>query len=368
MKKIHIILISVLMLMIFSTTAFAEDDFYDNSLDSILSCIDEDTKSLLEDFGLSDYSYDELYSISLSDIADLIFSIFKGSLKEPLECAITVISISLICTAGTVYIGKNNSIAQYLELMSIIFISLLIFSKITACISRTVTAIESLGILMKILVPIIAVLSAVSGSPTLAVSYNAATVYVAEVVTAVCRDFLTPLLIIFACTAVCLSLNSVIKSDSVLNMLKKCINMLLGLAGTIFTGVITMKDILATGADKVSVKGIKFLIGSSVPVVGSALSEGLSSIIASVSLMKSTVGIIGIIIMIVLVLPTVCELIVWIFSLSFAEYCCEIFLQNKTSSVLTSFRFTASMLLSILLFTTYILVVSTGMVILMGNK
>lgn len=368
MKKILIIIISALMIFFFSITVLAQEDFLENSLDSVLSGIDDDTKALLEEFGLSNYSYEELYSISVSDIADLIFSIFKGCLKEPLECAIAVVSVSLICSAGSLCINKNNGITQYFEMISVIFISLLIFLKVTACISRTVTSVESLGVLMKLLVPVLAVLASVSGSPTLAISYNAMTVYIAEIITAVCRDFLTPLLITFSCVSVCLSVNSVIKSDSVLNMLKKCINMLLGLAGTIFTGVITMKDILAVGADKVSVKGIKFLIGSSVPVVGNALSEGLSSIIASVSLMKSTVGIIGVIIIIVIVLPVVCELLVWNFSLSFAGYCCEIFLQNKASSLLSSFRFTVSMLLSVLLFTTYILIVSTGMIILMGNK
>lgn len=369
MKKIIVVIMSLLIVFALSLTVFAEDDdFINKSIDSIIDSIDKETALLLEDIGLDTYSYEELYNISFADIADLVMSIFKGSLKAPLKCITTVVGISLICTLGQTYINKNNSISQYLEMMTVMFLSLFLLSKIVTTISRTVTSIESVGVLMKVLIPVLAAVVTFCGNPALAVSYNAVTMYVAQLITAICRDFLTPLLIIFACISVCLSLNSVIKSDSVLNMIKKFINMVLGFVGTIFTGIISIKDILASGADKVSVKGIKFLIGSSVPVVGSVLSEGLSSVLASVSLMKNTLGVIGIIVVLVLVLPVVCELTVWIFSFSFAGYCCEVLSQNKTASVLSSFRFTCSLLLSVLLFTVYILIVTTGMVILMGNK
>ena len=370
MKRIlKFIVIFVFLLAVTDVAVCAQDsDFYSNSIESVIDSVDDDTKELLSDFGLSEYTYDELYNISFSDIQNLLLSVFKGSLKIPVSCAVSAIGIALVSAIGSVYITKSGSMAEYFEMITVVFISLLIFSKIIGCISRTVTSIESLGVFMKILVPVLAVMASFSGSPALAVSYNAVTVYTAEVITAVCRDILTPLLVIFACIAVCLSLNSVVKADSVLGMFKKFINMILGLAGTVFTGVVAIKDILSAGADKVSVKGIKFLLGSSVPVVGSVLSEGLSSIIASVSLMKNTFGIIGIILIIVLVLPVACELTVWILFLSFTAYCCEMFGQSRTASVISSLKFTVSMLLSVLLFTVYILIVSTGMIILIGNK
>lgn len=368
MKKLIIIFIAVAVISVLSPSVFAEEDFFENSVNSIVDSVDRETADLLDKIGFESYSYQELYNVSFSDIADILMSIFKGSLKEPFKCISAILCISLIGTVGLTYINYDNSIARYLEMMIVIFISVFLLTRSIESITRTVSSIESLGIFMKALVPILAAVVSFSGNPALAVSYNAVTMYIAQLITAVCRDFLTPLLIIFTCVSVCLALNSVIRADSVLNMIKKLVNVVLGFIGTVFTGIISIKDMLASGADKVSVKGIKFLIGSSVPVVGSALSEGLSSVLASVSLMKNTLGIIGIIIIIVLVVPVVCELTVWVISLSFAGYFCEVISQNKTASVLNSFRFTFSMLLSILLFTVYILIVSAGMVILMGNK
>ena len=368
MKKIKIVFFVIILLHIltFSTFAF-DDDYYNNSVKDIINSISDETKELLDKIGLDEYSYEELYNISLSDIKNLLFDIFNGSLKEPLNCAITVIGIVFVSAIVSVYITKNSTY-EYLEIVAVTFICLLIFSKIINCITKAVTALESLGVIMKLLVPILAIMAAISGTPTLAVSYNAVTVYIAEIISAVCRDFLTPLLITFTSISACMSLNSVIKSDTILNMLKKSINMILGFAGTIFTGVIAVKDILSVGADKVSVKGIKFILGSSVPVVGSAMSEGLSSIIASVALMKNTFGIFGIVLIIVIVLPISSELILWIISLSFSEYCCEIFNQKRVATVIASLKFMFSMMLSLLLFTVYILIVSTGMIILANNK
>lgn len=368
MKKLKIITLATLLLVLLSFSSFAlNDEYYNDSVNDVIQVISDETKELLDKIGLSEYSYQEIYKISISDIVNLLLSVFDSSLKEPLKCTITIIGISLVSAIAGVYITKNST-SEYLEIVTVVFLCLLIFSKIIDCITRTVTAIESLGVIMKLLVPILALMATVSGTPTLAVSYNAVTVYAAEIISAVCRDFLMPLLIIFAALSACMSLNSVIKADTILNMMKKCINMILGFSGTVFTGIIAIKDILSVGSDKVSVKGIKFILGSSVPVVGSAMSEGLSSIIASVVLMKNTFGIFGIILIIVIVLPVSCELVLWIISLSFSEYCCEVFSQKKAATVIASLKFTFSMMLSLLLFTVYILIVSTGMIILAGNK
>lgn len=369
MKKFIIFLAVLTIINAFAVHTFAKDsDFFTDSIDIVIDEIDETSQKMIAELGLSDFTYEELYNINFSDITDIITSVFKGSLTKPLNCIATVSCVILIFAVAKVYVSKENSISVYLETVCVLFSALLVVSEIISVIKRTVTVIESLGVLMKLLVPILAVIISFSGSPTLALSYNATTVYVAQIITAVCRDFLTPILIMLTCVAVCVALNNVIKTDSLLNAVKKIITMILGLSGTVFTGFVTIKDFLASGADKVSVKGVKFLIGSSVPVVGSALSEGLSSVIASVSLMKNTFGVIAIIIISVLILPVVSELIVWIISLSFLGCFCEMFSQNHVNSMILSLRFVFSTLLSVILFTTYILIVSTGLTIVMGNN
>ena len=368
MKKIYIVLLIFVIIQLLGMSCFSYDDYFENSMNIVIDSVDEETEQMLSKIGFDDYSFEELYQIDFSDIADLLLSIFKGSLKIPFSSSVTVAGISLMCFTGQNFTGKNKTISVFLETVSLIFISLFIYSSISGLINRAVTSVLSVGTMMKVLVPVLAAVVTFSGNPSLALSYNAVTLYVSEIITAVSRDFLIPFLLIFVALSGCLAFNGLVRGELITNTVKRIVNTILGLAGTVFTGFITVKDVLACGIDKVSVKGIKFLIGSSVPVVGSALSEGLSSVIASVSLMKNTFGIIGIIILIIIVLPVVSELICWILSMYFCEYICEIFEQKKNVAMLSSLRFSFSLILSVILFTVYILIVSTGLVILMGSK
>ncbi|MBQ8209740.1 MAG: hypothetical protein IJZ35_04065 [Clostridia bacterium] len=367
MKNITILACIILTFLIFSPSAYAEDAYYSQVIEDVLDWADDETESILGQLGLEQFTAEELSNISLSDISNLLFGIFKGSLKKPLHTLTTLTGLIIAFSVCSCYI-QNSSLLMIFEGISVIFCSLTVLSDLMNSISDAVISLTSLSDLMKILVPVIAAIASFSGSPKLAVSYNAVTVYAAEIVSAVCTDFLTPVLMMFTVIAVCLTFNPTVKGDSILSAVKKGVNMILGFCSAIFTGISGIKNLLSSGADKISVKGVQFILGSSVPVVGGALSEGLSSIIAAVSLMKSTLGVVGIIITIVVVLPAACELILWSLSLSLASYVCSIFAQPKTESVIQAFKFSVSMMLSLILFCAYIFIVSTGMVILMGSK
>lgn len=368
MKKLFFVFSVATLLLFFSVTAFSEgDDYYSQIIDEITDEIPQESKSLLEKAGLDKFTAEEIKNIEFNDIADLLLSIFKDGLKEPLETLTLLLGIIILTSLCSCYITDSN-ISAIFKAITVIIISLLIFQDLMNCIARASTSLQSVCTLMKTLVPIIAAIASFSGTPTLAVSYNAITVYVAEIIAAVCSDFLTPVLMNFSVLSVCLTFNPIVKGNAIMATIKKCVNMILGFCSSVFTGISGIKNLLSSGIDKVSVKGVQFILGTSVPVVGGALSEGLSSILAAVSLMKSTVGIVGIILIIIVVIPITCELVLWSLVLSFSSYVCDVFSQSKTSNIIQALKFTVSMLLSVVLFCAYIFIVSTGMVILMGNK
>ena len=344
-----------------------ENDFYTESINDILEQTPEESKKILEQLGLSDCTFDELNNISLDDIWELLISIFKGSLNKPFKLLLLLVEISIISSVCSAYL--SNSKTQLLfDSITVVIIALIVFSNIKECIIRASASLVSICTLMKVLIPTITAIASFSGNPALAVSYNAITVYTSEIIGTVCTDFLSPILINFAMLSVCLTFNSFVKGENILTVIKKAVNMILGFCASVFTGIAGIKNLLSSGADKISVKGIQFLLGSSVPVVGGALSDGLSSVLATVSLLKSTVGAIGVILTIVTVLPTICELVLWTFSLSSASYICGILSLSKAESILLSLKFVITILISIILFCTYIFIISTGMVILMGSN
>lgn len=361
-------LFAVVMLFSFSYGASAETVFDDVFYDNYGIKLSDDVTDVLKSLGFEDFSPEEFSEISLLDTFSSIMNVFKGSIKKPMAVMCSLLGLIVLCAVACRIIQNNKAFADYLNSIITLLIVLVAFVNAVYCIADSVAAVYSAGLLMKSLVPATAVLTALSGSPSMAVSYNAISMYCAEVISAVCRDFLTPVLCSFSAVAVCLSVNMLYNSDALLEAVKRFISVTLGLAGTIFTGILSLKDVLAVGIDKVAVKGVKFILGSSVPVIGSALSEGLSSVIASVALMKNTYGTIGIIVIVAVTLPAICELILWQLTFSLTGYAAQALGLDGVSKALTSLKYVMSMMLSVLLFLIYVLIVSAAMVILLGNK
>lgn len=358
----------VVMLFCFTIFVSAENATSNELYSKYNIELSEEVQDVLESLGFEDFSAEEFSDISIKDTFQTIVNIFKGSMKQPFSCMCTLIGIILLCSLASGFVQQNQSISVYFNTVVTLSITLAAFVNVIQCLTDAVSSMYSAGILMKSLIPATAALAAFSGSPSLAVSYNAVAMYCAEIISAICRDFLTPVLCAFSAVAVCMSVNSAFNSDSIMNSVKKIISVLLGLCGTVYTGILALKDVLAVGIDKVAVKGVKFVLGSTVPVVGSALSEGLSSVIASVSLMKNIYGTIGIIVIVVTTLPAVCEMILWMITFAVTEYAAQSLGLLGVSKALASLRYVVSMMLSILLFTVYILIVSSAMIILLGNK
>ena len=330
--------------------------------------LNDDVKNILKEAGFDEFTASEFSEISLDDVFRMIINVFSGSLKKPISMLTLYLAMIIICSFTYVFLNQNQSLSLFFESFVTLIIGFVALSDISYVIKNAVSSIYSAGILMKSLIPVTGILVAMSGSPSMAVSYNAVSMYCAQLISAVCRDFLTPIISLFASVSVCASVNQSFNSESLLNFIKRCVAVILGFIGTVFTGVIALKDVLAVGIDKVAVKGVKFLLGSSVPVVGSALSEGLSSIIASVALMKNTYGTIGIIVVVCTTLPAVCELLLWMTVLSASGYAAQVFGLSGISKTFLSLQYVMSMLLSVLLFVIYVLIVISAMVMLLGNK
>ena len=67
-------------------------------------------------------------------------------------------------------------------------------------------------------------------------------------------------------------------------------------------------NLIATKADNMAMRGAKFAVSSFVPVTGGTVSSTLGTLAASVELLRGSIGVIGIVIMLLMLLPTIIEL------------------------------------------------------------
>lgn len=85
-----------------------------------------------------------------------------------------------------------------------------------------------------------------------------------------------------------------LKLDRLGEGLKKLVVWGLGLMMTLFLGILSVQSLITASADNAALRTLKFTVSSTVPFVGSAVSEALSTVSGSIALMKSGIGGFGI--------------------------------------------------------------------------
>ncbi len=80
----------------------------------------------------------------------------------------------------------------------------------------------------------------------------------------------------------------------------------LGFVITIFVGLLSLEGTLTSSVDGITIKGIKSATSTFIPVVGKALGDSVDTVLGATSLIKNSIGIVGIIIVIgICILPII---------------------------------------------------------------
>ena len=95
---------------------------------------------------------------------------------------------------------------------------------------------------------------------------------------------------------------------SLSSTLKKWYTTALSFVMMVLTVAVTAQNIISAKADGAAMRGVKFVAGSFIPISGGTVSGTLGTLAASVELIRGSVGVIGIAVILLMLLPVVVEL------------------------------------------------------------
>ena len=368
MKRIIKILLltTVLLSSLFSMTVKANAiesniDSYDEELDfqSIADAIDDETADILNEIGIDEISFEKLFSVSASKVFSVLFNITKRSLKEPLKFLASATGILILTALFSTFLDSSR-------IVSVIGNSVIALSVAVPVINGVTTAfsvLESLNVFTTAFAGVFAMLVSASGKVALGTSYASLAVLSDTLFSALLTGFSQP-----AVNAMCslgfLSCFDLYKfSEKISSVVKKAYITFLGFIGTFFSGIVTLKGVMGAGADSLTSRGIRFVVGRTVPIVGGAVSDTYSALVSSLSLIKSTVGIFGIVTVVLTVFPSLLELVGWVFALSIIISVSEILGSNECVGMFNIFKDALTLLGATTVFSAVIFIVSVGVVI-----
>ena len=317
MKKLKIIFLSVIIIFILPINTFAqeaiEDDTYtklyeQSGAEDIQNALPNEVKEILREIGIENVSFDSIFKADFKSLFKLFYEISCKNIDRPLKLLFKITGILILTSIVKILLPSDNRLNDTVNMVLGCVIVLCVFSSLSDSLTRGVTAIESSCVFMKALIPVFAGIISMSGNPLLALSYNSLTLFMAEGVSSLCKNTVVPLSGAYTALCAVSAISSEINLKGMTDLIKKTSMTVLSVGAAIFSAALTLKGLMAGAADSLMSRGIKLAISSAIPVVGGALSEAYSSIIGSLALLKSAVGMFCILAVLFINLPVVIEL------------------------------------------------------------
>ena len=182
----------------------------------------------------------------------------------------------------------------------------------------------------------------------------------------VASALLIPLMSVYLALCAAGSFSPGLNITAVAGAIKSAVSWTLGCLLTAFVTLLSLQTMIAHGADGVSVKAAKFLIGSVVPVVGSVLGDAYVAAQGCLRLVRTTVGVYGIIISLFTFLPVLFQVALWYFVVRVAAVAGETAGVSQVALILRSCANVLGVLIAILFSFALLIIVSTAVVLTIG--
>lgn len=360
--------ISILfVVMLFNLPVSAQEtDIYGEQLENsgffeMQQQVPNDVLEYLEQNGIDINDYNWVNNIKTENVFSHIFGFLKNGFKKPILSLGLIIAIIII--TATLFDNPNNSVNVVVSFAETLAVAGIIIAPVFTAITSAITAMKSCAAFMTAFIPVFAVITATTGKAATSISMSSLLLGAANGVSLISNFAVVPLIGGYMSLCLATSVSPIINNNGISSAIKKLSLWVMSLISTVFLGVLSIQTVVNAHADNLSMRTAKFIIGSSVPVAGGVLSEALGTLTASVSLLKSSVGIYGVVVCCLIFLPIIIELLLWRFVLWVSDFVALSFSLSKISSLLQAIDTVLSVLIGVILLTAAMFIISLSVVI-----
>lgn len=366
-------LFAFLMLLIIPFSAFAQEEFDEEKYNEIiknydLSCFDEldsETYKILDSLGLTGFDYNKIINFSISDFLSSVTNIVKGSAETPVKSCLMIfvfiVFSSLFQSFKTTL--NNDGMSSLYSMASALIIAVVLAMKMKKTISISCTTISVCADFVYAFVPAFCVIVAASGNTITAFSTNTLLLSLAQGLNYISSNVFIPLSNCFLAIGICSGIRSELNLRSLISSMKRYITSGISVCAAAFVTILSIKTAVSAKADILGLRSMRFAINTIVPVIGGAISEGLLSIQTYSSLIRSSVGVVGIVAVAFVFLPAIIEVALWRFFLSLTVVVSDAFGDSSVACVLRAFCDAMLIMNVILILSMVTTIISIGILI-----
>lgn len=330
--------------------------------------VPEQARELMQETDTAELSVEKMLQLSPGAFFKMLWELLMRQIKKPLRTISAVVGVIVLCAliGGLKTASGEDSLSRTFTTVSVLCVITAVISPILNCVTETSRAIRDAALFMLSYIPMLAAALAASGSPVTGASYNMLLFSACQAVSQIVAQTLIPLMGVYLALCIMGSLVPEINIASASGAIRSIISWTLGFFLTVFVGLLSVQTMVAQSADGVTVRAAKFMIGSFVPVVGSALSEAYSAAQSCFKLIKTTLGAYGILVAAFTFLPVLLQTMAWYVFTNIAVIVGDVIGAPRVSGILKACAGVLGILVAVILCFALLFIVSTTVVMVTG--
>lgn len=252
-------------------------------------------------------------SFSAGNILKTLFSVAKSVFSEAMEAFMGLLGLIII---SSVIAALRDSVASsemgaFLDFISVLCVSGASFSFVEELFEDFEAFVANTNAFMSAAVPTMSALLASGGEVTASAVFGTALSGAVTLLELVTASAVMPMLRALLCVN---TVSKVCAEDELAafsGLLKNTLTYTLTTLTAVMTCVLAFQSVIAKSADTAAVKGVKFVLGNAVPIIGGALADAVGTVASSMGIVKSITGIAGAAVLCVICALPVVKLIIW---------------------------------------------------------
>jgi len=239
----------------------------------------------------------EFMPADIQSFGDGLWYVLKSAVNKlaPSISESAGICFSLITITILVSVIKNlpYSSDSIIKLVTALMISVSLLKPTNSLITLGIKTVQEISEYGKLLLPVMTAALAAQGGVTTSTVLYTGTALFNSILSSLISHIIVPMIYVYLCLSIA---NSAMEEDILKNMkqfIKWLMTWSLKIILYVFTGYIGITGVVSGTVDASAIKATKLAISGFVPVVGGIISDASETILVSAGLMKSTVGVYG---------------------------------------------------------------------------
>lgn len=329
----------------------------------------QDVQALLEEWNLHTFDPAAYADLSLEQMAQMLMELLYAQAAGPWQTLGMLLGVVLLCALfnGMDTSAGGLSLRRTYQGVAVLAAGGTVLVPLFGLFSYVWEAIQQVTVFLTAYVPVYGAVLFTGGRAAGSVSYQTTLLVAVQLLLWMVRGVIFPVLLVSLALGCIGSVSEGFCLDRFSGMLHKAILWILGLFSTLFSGFLSLQQMVAAAGDSLGGRVVKFSLSSFVPVVGGVLSEAYNTVVGCSGLLRSTVGAFGVLAVVLVILPPLLACLCWSIGLHLAGGVAALFGMTPLDTLCRTAAGAVKVLISLLAVFGLLMILSTSVVVFVGR-